>query len=300
MALTVNEKKELLAALDRTGAEVAAGKAEKEVTAEYLAYGEQVERAAVTLPVPEAGVPVTCYITTAKDREADCPVFVNMHGGGFVFLQDQDDDMFCARIAAEIRGIVVDIDYASSIDHPYPTAFEQSYQVMRWVFSQCAQWKASPQKVSMGGHSAGGCLVAAIALKAAATGDFKVCLQILDYAAIDNYAPFADENGAERSQVFSLLYADGDKELLKDPYVSPIFAGVELMKDQPRTLIVNGQSCPFCQANETYGMHLIQAGTEVTMKRFINSRHGFTVRLVDEWREAQELIIREIRNASKG
>ena len=247
---------------------------------------------------PGTDIPVTCYISAAKDREPDCPVFVNMHGGGFVFLQNQDDDLFCARVAAEIRGIVVDIDYASSIDHPYPVAFDQSYEVMRWVFSKCAEWNASPKKVSMGGHSAGGCLAAAIALKAAATGDFQVCLQVLDYAALDNYAPFASENGAERSRAFSLLYADGDKERLKHPYVSPAFAGNERIKGQPRTLIINAQNCPFCEVNEAYGMRLIQAGTEVTMKRFSGSRHGFTVRLVDEWPEAQELIIREILAAS--
>lgn len=61
---------------------------------------------------------------------------------------------------------------------------------------------------------------------------------------------------------------------------------------------MNAQNCPFCQVNETYGMHLIQAGTEVTMKRFPGSRHGFTVRLLDAWPEAQELIIREILAAS--
>ena len=38
-------------------------------------------------------------------------------------------------------------------------------------------------------------------------------------------------------------------------------------------------------------MRLVKLGKEVTMRRFVNSRHGFTVRLVDEWVEAQQLII---------
>lgn len=177
-------------------------------------------------------------------------------------------------------------------------AFDQCYGVVRWAFGQCETWGADPAKVSMGGHSAGGCLVAAIAMKAAKTGDFKTCLQILDYAALDNDAAFG-ENGNERSQAFSAYYVDGDLGMLKDPYVSPAFAETEQMGGQPRALIINAKNCPFCEVNEEYGRRLAAAGNEVVMKRFLNSRHGFTVRLVDEWREAQELIIREILAASR-
>ncbi len=297
MALTAEQKQELQEVLKRTGAHREAGKAEKVVPDSYRAYQELVDRETVTVEVPSAGVPVTCYITRAKDRTDSCPVHINMHGGGFVFLQDEDDDLYCAHVAARIRGIVVDVDYASSLDHPYPTAFEQCLQVVRWVFDRCREWGADEKKVSVGGHSAGGELAAAISLKAAQTGEFRLCLQVMDYAATDNYSVMEQE-GAERSRAFSMLYADGEKELLKDPFVSPAFAPEEMLKDQPRTLIINGQNCPFCQINEEYGQKLIRMGNEVVMRRFLNSRHGFTVRLVDEWREAQELIIREIQAAT--
>lgn len=298
MALTKQQKEELKQVLDRTGAHREAGKAVKVIPENYMEYQKLTERREITLEVPSVNIPVTCYITTAKNKTDYCPVHVNMHGGGFVFRQDEDDDRYCAHVAARIQGIVVDIDYASSLDHAFPVAFEQSYEVVRWVFSHCKSWEADPGRLSIGGHSAGGCLAAAIALKAAQTNDFKVCLQILDYAAIDNFAPFASEDsGSERSRVFSTLYADGDMELLKSPYVSPAFAPLDMITEQPKTLIITAQNCPFCKVNEEYGKRLAEAGSEVKMKRFLNSRHGFTVRLVDEWREAQELIIREILSA---
>lgn len=297
MGLTAEEKQELQDILKRTGAHREAGKAEKVIPDSYRAYEDLITRETVTVEVPSVGVPVTCYVTRAKDRMKDCPVHINMHGGGFVFLQDEDDDLYCAHVAAKIRGIVVDVDYASSLQHPYPVAFEQCYQVVRWVFERCKEWGADERKVSVGGHSAGGNLAAAISLKAAETGDFRLCLQVMDYAATDNYSVMEQE-GAERSQAFSLLYADGDRELLKDPLVSPAFASAEMMKDQPRTLIINAQNCPFCLINEEYGKKMTEMGNEVVMKRFLHSRHGFTVRMVDEWKEAQDLIIREIRGAS--
>lgn len=298
MSLTIEEKNSLEEILKRTGAHREAGKTEKRVPAEYEAYRERVVQKEVVVAVPESDVPVRCVITEAKEREKGCPVHVNMHGGGFIFLQDGDDDLYCAHVAAEIHGIVVDIDYASSRDYPYPEAFNQSYGVMRWVYEQCGQWGADTKRVSMGGHSAGGCLVAAIAMKAAKTRDFMPRLQVLDYAALDNYSAF-EEGGSERSRAFSTYYCDGNVELLKDPYVSPAYAGYDMMAGQPRALIINAQNCPFCELNEAYGRKMIEAGNEVTMKRFLNSRHGFTVRMVDEWREAQELIIRAILQASQ-
>jgi len=35
------------------------------------------------------------------------------------------------------------------------------------------------------------------------------------------------------------------------------------------------------------------------MKRFLDSRHGFTIRMQDEWKEAQQLIIQEIISSSQ-
>lgn len=298
MALTAEQKQELEEILKRTGAHREAGALKKVIPQEYRKNQELVEQKEIVLTVPEAGAPVRCVITTAKDKGEKCPVHVNMHGGGFIFLQDGDDDLYCAHVAARIRGIVVDIDYASSREHPYPMAFNQSYGVVKWVFSQCGLWGADPDRVSIGGHSAGGCLAAAISLKAAETGDFKVCLQVIDYGAIENYKVCVD-NVNERSRAFSLYYADGDIEVLKNPFASPAYATAEMMKNQPRTLIVNAQRCPFCQVNEEYGRRLVEAGTEVTIKRFLDSRHGFTIRMADEWQEAQELIIHEILDAGK-
>lgn len=299
MALTKEQKNELEEVLKRTGAHREAGAMERVIPEDYKRNMELVEQKEIILTVPEAAAPVRCVITIAKDKEDQCPVHINMHGGGFIFLQDGDDDLYCAHVAARIHGIVVDIDYASSREYPYPMAFNQSYGVIKWAFAQCETWGADPAKVSIGGHSAGGCLAAAISLKAAATKDFKLCLQVLDYAAIENYSVCEDENGNERSKAFSTYYADGDVEVLKEPYASPAYATTDMMKDQPRTLIVNAQRCPFCQVNEEYGKRLIEMGTEVTIKRFLNSRHGFTIRMVDEWQEAQELIIREILKAGK-
>lgn len=293
MSLTIEERQKWFDVLERTNRH---RNEEKKYPEEYAAYLDKVVQETIIVPTT---IPVKCIITTPNNKIDNCPVHINMHGGGFIHGQDHDDDLYCAKIAYAIKGIVVDIDYATSDKHPFPAAFDQCYEVVKWAFDQCATWHADPKRISIGGHSAGGCLVAAISLKAAKTKDFKTCLQILDYAANDNSDCVEHTNEQNiRSAAFSMLYADGDAELLKDPYVSPVFATDDMLYDQPRTLIINAKNCPFCTVNENYGLRLVQAGNEVIMKRFTKSMHGFTVRMAAEWLEAQDLIIKEINAAS--
>ena len=297
MALTHEEKEALRAVIDRTSGHRETGAATRVVPEEYKAFQEQVERKELTLPLEAPAAPVRLVISTAKEKAEKCPVHVNMHGGGFVYPQDPDDDMYCAHIAAATHGIVVDIDYATSWEGPFPLAFEQCYAVMKWVYAQCEAWGADPDRISMGGHSAGGTLTAAISLRNAVKQDFPVCLQVLDYAALDNNNA-VQPGGNERSRAFSTLYCDGDFRVLKLPFCSPCFATDEMLKDHPATLVVNAGHCPFREGNETYAMRLAAAGCEVTIREYLDSPHGFTVRLAGQWQQAQARIIRAINEAT--
>ena len=293
MALTQDEKAYYKEILNTTSGH---RNAERVIPPEYTAFLDQVEQKEMTLPLEAPAAPVRLVISTAKDKQPGCPVHVNMHGGGFVYPQDHDDDLYCAHLAAGIRGIVVDIDYATSWDHPFPCAFEQSYAVVKWVFQQCESWGGDPKRISIGGHSAGGCLSAAISMRAAATKDFDLCLQVLDYSALDNYQSVLPD-GNERSRAFSKLYADGDDRVLQLPFCSPAFATDEMLRGLPRTLVINGGRCPFKKDNEQYALRMAAMGTEVTIRCFMESPHGFTVRMAGEWQQAQELIIRTINEA---
>lgn len=260
---------------------------------EYTAFLDQVDQKEMTLPLE---VSVRLVISTAKEKASRCPIHINMHGGGFVYPQDHDDDLYCAHLAAEIHGIVVDIDYATSWDHPFPCALEQCYAVVQWVFAQCESWGGDPKRISLGGHSAGGCLTAAISMRAAVTHDFSLCLQVLDYAALDNYQSVLP-GGNERSCAFSRLYADGNDRVLQLPFCSPAFATDDMLRGLPPTLVINAGHCPFKQANEQYALRMAAMGNEVTIRCFMDSPHGFTVRMAGEWQQAQALIIRTINEA---
>lgn len=301
MALTETRKEELYAVLERTGGHREAWKKDMKLPQWYLDFQDRVTRRSVTV---EAPVPVTCYITTAKDRAENCPVHVNFHGGGFIFPQNADDDRYCARLAAELRGIVVDVDYAHSDRHPFPAALEQSWAVMKWVFSRCESWGADPKRVSMGGHSAGGALVEAVTMRAARTGEFRVCMQVLDYAASDSRnepdAPETPGNflSRERCLALSEFYCGGEEHLLSSPELSPVLAPDEWLRDLPPTVFLHAGYCPFTRINTPLARRMVDAGVEVTQRLFPASHHAFTIRLLDQWQEGQEFILRMLKGAS--
>ena len=185
MALTQEGIQHYRDIIKNTGAQREAMFVARDIPKEYTAHLERVARTTVVVEVSAVKLPVTVYVSVAKDRLPGCQVHINLHGGGFYFGHTDDDDLYCAHIADELKGIVVDVDYALCPDHPFPAAFEQCYEAVRWTFGKCAEWGADPRRVSLGGQSAGGNLTAAIALRAAASGDFKLLLQVLDYAALD-------------------------------------------------------------------------------------------------------------------
>ncbi|MBQ6507040.1 MAG: alpha/beta hydrolase, partial [Clostridia bacterium] len=121
-------------------------------------------------------------------------------------------------------------------------------------------------------------------------------LAIMDYDANDNYLVLEGEENI-RSRAFSLLYSDGDEELLKSPYISPVFAREEQLRGFPPAVIVEAGLCPFVETNRKFGAKLEAAGTSVRFIRYPESRHGFTVRMNGAWQEAQQAIIDAINAA---
>ena len=148
-------------------------------------------------------------------------------------------------------------------------------------FVTAGMWGGDVRRVSLGGHSAGGNLVEAIAIKSTRTKDFKVCLQVLDYAATDNSLALLPD-GLERSRAFSLFYVDGEVQLLKDPFVSPAYAPDELFEGQPDALVISAGLCPFVSVNGTYALRLAGKGVKVTIKGYPQSHHGMESGQINE------------------
>jgi acetyl esterase len=241
------------------------------------------------------------FIIRAKNRTKYCPVYINIHGGGFVRPHGERNIIFCAKFADRMRGIVVDLDYRLAPEYPYPAAFHEAYDTVQWVFDQAQMLDIDPLKVIVGGDSAGGNLTAAVAIRAQETGDFRICLQMLYYPATDMLTPPEDKPEADisminpqRSRAFNRLYLDDDQEAAQSPYVSMKFAPEQMLHGLPEMLLITAGKDNMRFEAEEYAMRLVATGVPVTIRRFLNSRHSFLVNCIDEWEEGQELIAKAL------
>lgn len=297
MALTQAQKQEYDQILLNTGGHREVLLSRRTIPQDYRAYGEACTREETLLSFPGLD-PVRAILTRAKEMSPGAPLHLNFHGGGFIFKQNSDDDLYCAHLAAATKGMVVDVDYASSKEAPFPMAFDQCWQVLLWAHSHLQEWGCSPKKVSVGGSSAGGNLALAVAMKSREEGGPALCLVVLEYAATDNFQCMGDPNQL-RCEVFSRLYVDGEIEKLKDPYVSPFYARDDQLQGLPPVLFIAPKLCPFYRCNNALALRLADLGVRVTIQAYPETNHGFIVRMVgDSWLQAQDLVIESILRES--
>lgn len=245
------------------------------------------------------------YIITPKENMEIYPLYINLHGGGFIAPYGKRDTLFCSRVASKIGCKVIDIDYKLSPDYTFPTALYESYDIVKWAIEHAEELKIDIKRIAVGGHSAGGNLAAGIALMANQNKEFDIKLQIMDFPALDLYSDpevkvkrFVEENGAdgasfitsERAKGFNALYLENEEDK-NNPLVSPVCAKKEMLIGLPTALVITAGKDTLCYEAEKYANMLVETGTEVTIKRFVNSNHGFTINCMDEYEEAQLLII---------
>ena len=97
------------------------------------------------------------------------PVFVNLHGGGFVAGAATDNIAWCERIVEECGAIVISVDYRLGPLHPFPAANDDCEDVLTAILSPQPHppfdesWSMDRTRVIIGGDSAGGALALAVA-----------------------------------------------------------------------------------------------------------------------------------------
>lgn len=128
------------------------------------------------------------------------PVYFHLHGGGFHFGTLATSDATCAGLALLTRSVVFNVNYRHTPEHPYPTAWDDTQDAFEWLHDHIGDEETGmfgdPQRVVMGGISAGAELTASFALQQslgkAATSRPPLAGQILMIPALvqmECYAP---------------------------------------------------------------------------------------------------------------
>ena len=245
------------------------------------------------LPTGAGPVRVLGY---SLDRPEILPLFVDMHGGGFALGHAEMDDPFMFRVAEATGLKILSVDYSLAPQHPFPTALNECYGVVKYVKEHPEELGIDPGSIAVGGHSAGGNLAAGICLLDAERNELGLKALLLDYPPLDLHTdPHLKPRPKKAippwlAHAFDAAYTSS-REAAKNPLISPCFATAQQLSSFPPTLIISASLDSLATEEAAFTDKLESAGVPVTYKLFEGVPHGFTLQEGPEADEAWQMII---------
>ncbi len=189
------------------------------------------------------GVPVFVITPEGVDEGDAAPVYLDIHGGSLLMGGGKACEVMGRRMAAQVQMQTWSVDYRMPPDHPYPAPLDDVLAVYRGLLDVRA-----PERIVVGGGSAGGNLAAALTLRARDEGlPLPAALVLLtpEVDLTESGDSFQTNLGIDCVLTESLadsiaLYA-GDHDL-RLPYLSPLFG--DLTSPFPPTFLQGGNPGP--------------------------------------------------------
>jgi acetyl esterase/lipase len=252
----------------------------------------------ITVPgfqgAPEVGV----RIYTPANRTGKLPGLLYMHGGAFVIGLADFFHTETVRIAAEVGAVVVSVDYRTAPEHPFPAPLEDCYAALCWFAEHADELGVDPDRIGVGGESAGGGLAAAVALFARDHDGPALKMQYLGVPVLDDRLATASMHALtdipgwnRRNAELSWDYYLGGRGLRGGDDVSPYAAPAraEDLAGLPPAYITASEFDPLRDEDLGYARRLIIAGVPTELHHFPGTFHG-TAQLVPQAAVSQRMI----------
>ena len=238
---------------------------------------EEIER---TIPGRDGDPDVRIRIYKHKDCNELRPGFVNFHGGGFVMGDLESEHARCLKIAAEGGAVSVGIDYRLAPENPFPSGVNDCYAGLKWVAENARELNIDPDRIAVGGGSAGGNLSAAVALMARDRGWPKIAFQMLIYPVIDDRCETPSMVNGDDLYVWNYPnsldmwnhYIGKDRSDVS-PYAAP--ARAQELSGLPPAYVMTCEHDPLRDEAIIYAMRLMEAGVPVELHNYPGTVHAF-------------------------
>lgn len=242
--------------------------------------GVRMQKQNIPGPADSPNIPITVF--RPDDKSGPLPALIWIHGGGYVMGSVEQDELKVKKLSKEAGCAMIAMDYRLAPEHPFPSAIEDCYAVLKWASDNADGIEIDKSRIAVGGASAGGGLAAGLALLARDRQEAAIQFQALIYPMIDdgNVLP-ASEDYPETfiwSRECNLIgwrsylgCEPGKKNvsIYATPYRADNLAGL------PPAIILVGDLDLFLNENIVYAQRLIEAGVQTEMHVYPGAYHGF-------------------------
>ena len=261
------------------------------------------ERRSIPGPTGAPAVDVIIYRPRAASKPR--PIYLNIHGGGYVMGVAELNGPGNMRLADELDCVVVSVEYRLAPETRAPGALEDCYAALRWVYASADELGIDRARIAVGGESAGGGLAAALALLARDRGEVPICFQFLVYPMLDDRTavtptpnPFTGEfvwTPESNHFAWQALLGHEPGSDTTSPYAAA--ARATDLSGLPPTYICVGALDLFVDEDIAYAQRLLRAGVPTELHIIPGAYHAFemayqAVTTVVAQRERREVLAR--------
>ena len=239
-------------------------------------------------PGPHGPVPVRVYDAGADADAGGRPCLVWMHGGAFIAgnLDMPEADWASRELARRAGAVVVSVDYRLCNDGVhYPVPHDDVVAAARWARDSAPSLGVDPDRVSLGGASAGANLAAGAALRlrdadgrppAHLVFAYGVAHPVLppvpgDQAVLMREVPALLQFPPEATRFFNTNYLGGPLSTA-DGYAFPVLAD---LRGLCPVLVLNAEYDDLRPSGQAFAAALAAAGVDVRQVMVASMLHGF-------------------------
>jgi acetyl esterase len=231
----------------------------------------------IVIPAEHADIPATLY--TPEEVRAPSGLLVYFHGGGFSVGSRRSHDPVARYLAHHAGTRVLSVEYRRAPEHRFPAAVDDAIAAFEYAHGHAADLGADPDRIAVGGDSAGGNLAAVTAQQAVRRGGAVPVFQLLMYLPTDlgtrrpsrdlfaRGSTFTDQN--YRWALSNYVPPDSD---LTDPRLSPLHGDVTGL---PPAYIASAGFDPVRDDAVAYADKLRAGGIPVALSRQPDLPHGY-------------------------
>ena len=236
------------------------------------------------IPGPAGAPDIDLRVYRPRAATGATPALLWIHGGGMITGDRLSDEKKNIAFARRLGITVASVEYRLAPASPAPAALDDVLTAFRWLVEHAAERGIDPERIAIGGASAGGGLAAGATLMALDSGGPLPAFQLLVYPMIDDRTVTRTDHDVQGVRVWtkrSNRYAWGaylgqEPRLdLAEGYAAPA-RRVDL-RGLPPAWIGVGTNDLFHDEDVRYAERLRQAGVPCELVVVDGAFHGFDI-----------------------